>query len=86
MSTLVQPLTSAIGAADPQRVEDALALIAPTWTTWSAQTLDQQRWPLRVRDIAAHLPFVSEQLVSKRLVRAGPSLPRSTHHEHSAAR
>lgn len=67
MSTLLQPHISTVGAVDPQRVEDALALIAPKWTTWSVQTLAQQGEPLRVCDIAARLPFVSEQLVSKRL-------------------
>lgn len=67
MSTLVQPSTSQIGSIDAQRVEDALSLIAPKWTTWSAQTLAQQGGPMRVRDVAAHLPFVSEQLVGKRL-------------------
>lgn len=67
MATLVKPLTSPISAVDPQRVEHALVLIAPKWTTWSAQTLAQQGGAMRVRDIAARLPFVSEQLVGKRL-------------------
>ncbi|MFM9706522.1 winged helix-turn-helix transcriptional regulator [Streptomyces galilaeus] len=67
MSTLVQPATSQIGSVDAQRVEDALSLIAPKWTTWSAQTLAQQGGPMRVRDVAARLPFVSEQFVGKRL-------------------
>ncbi|MDX2544646.1 winged helix-turn-helix transcriptional regulator [Streptomyces sp. WI04-05B] len=67
MSTPVQPAPSQIGSVDAQRVEDALSLIAPKWTTWSAQTLAQQGGPMRVRDVAARLPFVSEQLVSKRL-------------------
>lgn len=67
MSALVQPATSQIGSVDAQRVEDALSLIAPKWTTWSAQTLAQQSGPMRVRDVAARLPFVSEQFVGKRL-------------------
>ncbi|WP_328509577.1 winged helix-turn-helix transcriptional regulator [Streptomyces mirabilis] len=67
MSTPVQPATSQIGSVDAQRVEDALSLIAPKWTTWSAQTLAQQGGPMRVRDVAVRLPFISEQLVGKRL-------------------
>ncbi|WP_405848479.1 winged helix-turn-helix transcriptional regulator [Streptomyces sp. NBC_01518] len=67
MSTPVQPSASSIDSVDAQRVEDAFSLIAPKWTTWSAQTLAQQGRPMRVRDVAARLPFVSEQLVSKRL-------------------
>ncbi|MGC5564817.1 winged helix-turn-helix transcriptional regulator [Streptomyces sp. FR-108] len=67
MSTLVQPATSQIGSVNAQGVEDALSLIAPKWTTWSAQTLVQQGGPMRVRDVAARLPFVSEQFVGKRL-------------------
>lgn len=68
MSAPTQPTPSQIGSADAQRVEDALSLIEPKWTTWSVQTLAQQGVPMRVRDVAARLPFVSEQLVSKRLV------------------
>ncbi|MCX5314753.1 helix-turn-helix domain-containing protein [Streptomyces sp. NBC_00154] len=67
MPTPVQPSASSIGSVDAQRVEDALSLIAPKWTTWSAQTLAQQGRPMRVRDVAARLPFVSEQFVGKRL-------------------
>lgn len=67
MSTPVQPTTSQIGSVDAQRVEDALSLITPKWTTWSAQTLAQHGGSMRVRDVAARLPFVSEQLVGKRL-------------------
>lgn len=63
----VQPSASSIGSVDAQRVEGALSLIAPKWTTWSAQTLAQQGHPMRVRDVAARLPFISEQLVGKRL-------------------
>ncbi|MFG3199860.1 winged helix-turn-helix transcriptional regulator [Streptomyces sp. NPDC048208] len=43
--------------------------MAPKWTTWSAMTLAREGRPLRVRDVAARLPFVSEQLVSKRLAK-----------------
>ncbi|MGA5632535.1 winged helix-turn-helix transcriptional regulator [Streptomyces lydicamycinicus] len=67
MPTPVHPSACSIGSVDAQRVEDALALIAPKWTTWTAQTLAQQGHPMRVRDVAARLPFVSEQLVAKRL-------------------
>ncbi|WP_327745110.1 winged helix-turn-helix transcriptional regulator [Streptomyces europaeiscabiei] len=67
MSAPAQPATSQIGFVDAQRVEKALSLIAPKWTTWSAQTLAQQGGPMRVRDVAARLPFVSEQFVGKRL-------------------
>ncbi|MFD9427312.1 MULTISPECIES: helix-turn-helix domain-containing protein [unclassified Streptomyces] len=67
MSIPVQPPALSIGTVDAQRVEDALSLIAPRWTTWSAQTLAQQGHPMRVRDVAARLPFISEQLVGKRL-------------------
>ncbi|KUO20802.1 winged helix-turn-helix transcriptional regulator [Streptomyces dysideae] len=67
MSAPAQPATSQIGFVDAQRVEDALSLIAPKWTTWSAQTLAQHGGPMRVRDVAARLPFVTEQFVGKRL-------------------
>ncbi|SHN23184.1 winged helix-turn-helix transcriptional regulator [Actinacidiphila paucisporea] len=67
MSTLAQPSTSRTGAAHAQRVEDALSLIAPKWTNWVVQTLAQARQPMRVREIARQLPFVSEQLVGRRL-------------------
>jgi DNA-binding HxlR family transcriptional regulator len=62
-----KPTPSPIESVDSQRVEDALSLIAPKWTTWAAQTLAQQGGPMRMRDVAAKLPFVSEQLVGKRL-------------------
>ncbi|MFG2370508.1 winged helix-turn-helix transcriptional regulator [Streptomyces sp. NPDC048504] len=67
MSATSPSFTASIGSVDAQHVEDALSLIAPKWTTWSAQTLAQQDSPMRVRDVAARLPFVSEQLVGKRL-------------------
>lgn len=67
MSAPPQSSAASIGSVDAQRVENALSLIAPKWTTWSAQTLAQQGSPMRVRDVAAKLPFVSEQLVGKRL-------------------
>ncbi|WP_308311104.1 winged helix-turn-helix transcriptional regulator [Streptomyces sp. GbtcB6] len=67
VSILVQPSASSIGSVDAHRVEDALSLIAPKWTTWSAQTLAQQGHPMRVRDVAARLSFISEHLVGKRL-------------------
>ncbi|MCX5449859.1 winged helix-turn-helix transcriptional regulator [Streptomyces nigrescens] len=67
MSTPVPSSAVSIGSVDAQRVEDALSLIAPRWTTWSAQTLAQQGHPTRVREVAARLPFIREQFVGKRL-------------------
>ncbi|WP_435178599.1 winged helix-turn-helix transcriptional regulator [Actinacidiphila sp. bgisy145] len=67
MSTLTQPSSSQTGVDRAQRIEDALSLIAPKWTTWVVQTLAQARQPMQVREIARQLPFVSEQLVGKRL-------------------
>lgn len=61
------PSAISVGSVDAQRVEDALSLIAPKWTTWSVQTLARQDSPMRVRDVAARLPFVREGNVSKRL-------------------
>ncbi|MFE3774521.1 winged helix-turn-helix transcriptional regulator [Streptomyces sp. NPDC059122] len=69
MCTTSLPSATPIGSIDAQRVEDALSLIAPKWTVWAVQTLAQQGSPMRVRDVAARLPFVSEQLVGKRLAR-----------------
>ncbi|QMU67307.1 winged helix-turn-helix transcriptional regulator [Streptacidiphilus sp. P02-A3a] len=67
MSTPVQPTASPIGSVDAQRVEDALSLIAPKWTTWVAQTMAQKGRPMRVREVSAQLPFVGDPFVSKRL-------------------
>lgn len=67
MPTPAQPPTFSIASIDAQRVEAALALIAPKWTTWSVQTLAQQGHPMRVREVTARLPFIGEQLVGKRL-------------------
>ncbi|MGW1539783.1 winged helix-turn-helix transcriptional regulator [Streptomyces sp. NPDC002309] len=67
MTTLAQRPTFSIASIDAQRVEDALARIGPKWTTWSAMTLAQENRPMRVRDVAAQLPFVSQQFVGKRL-------------------
>lgn len=67
MPAPVQPPVFSIGSIDAQRVEDALSLIGPKWTAWSAMTLAQEGRPMRVRDVAARLPFISEQFVSKRL-------------------
>ncbi|MEU6172736.1 winged helix-turn-helix transcriptional regulator [Streptantibioticus parmotrematis] len=52
---------------DAQRIEDALSLLAPRWTTWTTQTLAQHNAPMRVREVASRLPFLNEQLVGKRL-------------------
>ncbi|MGW9287634.1 winged helix-turn-helix transcriptional regulator [Streptomyces albidoflavus] len=67
MATPGLPPTFSIASIDAQRVEEALARIGPKWTTWTAMTLAQVRGPVRVRDVAAQLPFVSEQFVGKRL-------------------
>ncbi|MFD7130586.1 winged helix-turn-helix transcriptional regulator [Streptomyces sp. NPDC059894] len=67
MPAPAQPPTFPIATIDAQRVEDALTRIGPKWTTWSAMTLAQEGRPMRVRDVAARLPFVSEQFVGKRL-------------------
>ncbi|MCV2458244.1 winged helix-turn-helix transcriptional regulator [Streptomyces sp. ICN988] len=67
MPTAAQLPTFSIAAIDAQRVEGALARIGPKWTTWSAMTLAQENRPMRVRDVAARLPFVSRQFVGKRL-------------------
>jgi DNA-binding HxlR family transcriptional regulator len=67
MSALLQSGTSQISGVDAQRVEDALSLIAPKWTTWVIQTLAQQDQPMRVRDISAQLPLVSQPVLGKRL-------------------
>ncbi|WP_330457400.1 winged helix-turn-helix transcriptional regulator [Streptomyces sp. NBC_00820] len=67
MSTTAQLSTASIGRVDAQRVQDALSLMSPKWTTWVAQTLAQQRRPMRVREVAAQLPFLTEQFVGKRL-------------------
>ncbi|MFJ8301093.1 winged helix-turn-helix transcriptional regulator [Streptomyces sp. NPDC094447] len=56
-----------INLFDAQRIEDAFSLLGPKWTTWSVMTMAQEGRPMRVRDVAARLPFVSEQLVGKRL-------------------
>ncbi|MFE2559720.1 winged helix-turn-helix transcriptional regulator [Streptomyces sp. NPDC059352] len=62
-----RPAVFPIGSFDAQRIEDAFSLMGPKWTTWSVMTMAQEGRPMRVRDVAARLPFVSEQLVSKRL-------------------
>jgi DNA-binding HxlR family transcriptional regulator len=67
MSVPARTGTSQIGSVDARRVEDAFALIAPKWTTWTAQTLAQHGGLMRVREVAEQLPFLSEQFVGKRL-------------------
>ncbi|WP_395365191.1 winged helix-turn-helix transcriptional regulator [Streptomyces sp. YH02] len=61
------PDRPAFGSFDAQRIEDAFSLMGPKWTTWSVMTMAQEGRPMRVRDVAARLPFVSEPLVRKRL-------------------
>lgn len=68
MPTPMKPPAVPILAVDAQRVEDSLSLIAPKWTTWVAQTLAWQGRPMRVREVAARMPLVSDQLVAKRLM------------------
>ncbi|QHC21411.1 winged helix-turn-helix transcriptional regulator [Streptomyces sp. GS7] len=85
MPTTVQPSVTSIGSVDAQRVEGALSLIAPKWTTWSAQTLAQQGRPMRVCDVAARLPFVSEQFIGKRLAQMhSDGLVTRAHDRHGA--
>ena len=85
MSLPAQPSATSIASVDAQRVEDAFSRIAPKWTTWSAQTLAQHGRPMRVRDVAARLPFISEQLVSKRLAQMHTDgLVTRTNHGHGA--
>ncbi|MET8378389.1 winged helix-turn-helix transcriptional regulator [Streptomyces microflavus] len=67
MPTAGLPPTFSIASIDAQRVEEALARIGPKWTAWTAMTLAQVNGPMRVRDVATQLPFVSEQFVGKRL-------------------
>ncbi|MFJ4868555.1 winged helix-turn-helix transcriptional regulator [Streptomyces sp. NPDC088757] len=69
MPTPAQPPVFPIGSIEAQRVENALALLTPNWTTWSVMVLAQENRFVRVRDVATQLPFVSEQFVSKRLAR-----------------
>ncbi|WP_327417138.1 winged helix-turn-helix transcriptional regulator [Streptomyces sp. NBC_01233] len=52
-----------INSFDAQRIEDAFSLMGPKWITWSVMTLVQEGRPMRIRDIAAKLPFVSEQVI-----------------------
>ncbi|MFE6719404.1 winged helix-turn-helix transcriptional regulator [Streptomyces albidoflavus] len=68
MPTPTEHPTASLASINPQRVEDALARIGPKWTTWSTMLLAQENRSLRVRDFAALLPFVSEQLLGKRLI------------------
>ncbi|MFE2454655.1 MULTISPECIES: winged helix-turn-helix transcriptional regulator [Streptomyces] len=67
MPTPGLPPTFSFASIDAQRVEEALTRIGPKWTAWTAMTLAQVNGPMRVRDVAARLPFVSEQFVGKRL-------------------
>ncbi len=84
MSTpLRQAATTQIGAVDARRVEDALSLIAPTWTTWITQTLAQHAGPQRVRDVAQGIPFISDQFIGQRLAQMqadGLVVPANDHH------
>ncbi|MGW2269668.1 winged helix-turn-helix transcriptional regulator [Streptomyces yangpuensis] len=61
-----RPALFPVGSFDAQRIKDAFPLMGPKWTSWSVMTMAQECLPLRVRDVAARLPFVSEQCVGKR--------------------
>ncbi|MFC8010370.1 winged helix-turn-helix transcriptional regulator [Streptomyces cinereoruber] len=65
--TSQRPAVFPIGSFDSQSIENAFSLMGPKWTSWTVMTMVQEGRPLRVRDVAARLPFVSEQLVGKRL-------------------
>ncbi|MFJ6101871.1 winged helix-turn-helix transcriptional regulator [Streptomyces sp. NPDC092359] len=67
MPAPAQPPAFSFESIDAHRVENTLAVMGPKWTTWSVMTMAQEDRPMRVRDVAARLPFVSEQLVGKRL-------------------
>ncbi|MFI9273986.1 winged helix-turn-helix transcriptional regulator [Kitasatospora sp. NPDC052896] len=57
---------SQASALNEVRVEEALRVVAPKWTTWVVQTL-AHHGPMRVSEINAGLPFVHNTLLSKRL-------------------
>ncbi|MFJ8442841.1 winged helix-turn-helix transcriptional regulator [Kitasatospora griseola] len=52
---------------DPQLVEGALRRLAPNWTTAIVRTIAKYGPEMRVREIAGHVPTVSESFVGKRL-------------------
>ncbi len=68
MLTPTQPSGSPLSSLDAQHVEDTLSRISPKWTTWTTQTL-AHHGPLRTRELAAHLPFVREPTLRRRLGR-----------------
>ena len=67
MTSNGQTVTYRLDPAGAQRVEDALSLIAPKWTTWLTQTLAQKNRPMGVHDVATRIPFVSDQYAGQRL-------------------
>ncbi len=69
MPTPAQPPSFSFNSFDAQCVEDALARLGPKWTTWSAMVLAQENRPMRVREVADQIPFISQQFVGKRLAR-----------------
>ncbi|MER0241700.1 winged helix-turn-helix transcriptional regulator [Streptomyces sp. HSW2009] len=83
MPTPTQPSGASLSSLDAQHIEDTLSRIAPKWSTWSTQTL-AHHGPLRTRELAAHLPFVHETALSRRLgqMRADGLVTRvgDTHH------
>ncbi|MEU1819926.1 helix-turn-helix domain-containing protein [Streptomyces roseifaciens] len=51
---------------DLQRVEESLAMIAPRWSVWTLQTL-QQAGRLRYHEVREKLPWLKDPAVSQRL-------------------
>ncbi|MFF4215293.1 winged helix-turn-helix transcriptional regulator [Streptomyces nondiastaticus] len=51
---------------DLQRVEESLAVIAPRWSVWTLQTL-QQTGRLRYHEVREKLPWLKDPAVSQRL-------------------
>lgn len=68
MPSLAQPSVFSFDSVDAQRIDNAVARIGPKWTTWSTMILAQEDRPMRVREIAAQLPFVGEQSLGQRLM------------------
>ncbi|MFC8718058.1 winged helix-turn-helix transcriptional regulator [Kitasatospora sp. NPDC057198] len=58
------PTTS---TADPQVVEAALRRLAPNWTTDIVRSIAKYGPTLQVREVAGHVPGLSESYASKRL-------------------
>lgn len=63
VTTLTSP-TSRIN--DLKRVEESLAMIAPRWSVWTLQTL-QQDGRLRYHEVRQKLPWLKDPAISQRL-------------------